>query len=226
MTMMTVSATPAQDAMLRAWIWLSFHKKTRILLMVIATCFVCQMVNATMAQAADEEAGGMQQNTYWLPLNNVTDTHGVPVGSYTELPLDYGNLTHPTRSMRGILMRLAWMGYTVGVYGTLAAANFVLSLEWIDWILSPFILLANSVQGLLDSTGIVGLGIFVAAVVIAWGMIRGRIGAAILEAAIVALFVGLVSMPIANPSDQIRSWVGTSANYGTEVGSLAVSTLR
>ena len=217
-----VSATPAQDALLRAWIWLSFHPKTRILLAVVLTCFVCQMVNATMAQAADEEPA-IDPNTYWLPLANVTDTHGVPVGTYTELPLDYGNVTHPERSIRGMLMRLAWMTYTVSVYGILALCNFVLSLEWIDWILSPFILLANSIQGLLDQTGIVGLGIFIAAIVIAWGMIRGRIGAAILEAAIVAVFVGMVSMPIANPSDQIKGWIGTSANYGTEIGTLAVT---
>ncbi|MBG6184733.1 hypothetical protein IWX65_002711 [Arthrobacter sp. CAN_A214] len=222
MSITTVSATPAQDALLRAWIWLSFHKKTRILLAVVFTCFLCQMVNATMAQAADEDQG-IDPNTYWLPLAGVTDTHGVPVGKYTELPLDYGNMTHPQRTVRGMLMRLAWMGYTVGVYGTLALCNFVLSLEWIDWILSPFILLANSIQGLLDSTGIVGLGIFIAAIVIAWGMIRGRIGAAILEASIVALFVGLVSMPIANPSDHIKNWIGTSASVGTEVGTRTVS---
>ncbi len=217
-----VSSTPAQDALLRAWIWLSFHHKTRMLLAVVLTCFLCQMVNATMASAADEEQEA-RLNTYWLPLGNVTDSHGVPVGQYTELPLDYGNPAYPMRGLRGALLRFAWMIYTVVTYAVLALCNFVLSLEWVDWILSPFILLANTIQGLMSQTGIVGLGIFIAAITIAWGLARGKMGAAILEIAIVALFVGLVSSPIANPSEQIRSWIGTSATYGTEAGVAAVT---
>ena len=223
MSMSAVSATPAQDALLRAWIWLSFHRKTRILLAVFLTCFLCQMANATMALAADDEETSTSLNTYWLPLGNVTDTHGVPVGQYTELPLDYGQTIYLTRQIRGLIMRFAWMIYTVSVYGILALCNFILSLEWVDWILSPFILLANTIQGLMDQVGIVGLGIFIAALTISWGLMRGKMGAAVLEIAIVAVFVGLVSSPIANPSDQIKSWIGLSADYGTEAGEAAVS---
>ena len=223
MSMSTVSATPAQDTLLRAWIWLSFHRKTRFVLGIFLTCFLCQMANATMAIAADDEAPTTSLNTYWLPLGGVTDTHGVPVGQYTELPLDYGNAGYPTRVMRGMIMRFAWMIYTVLVYAILALCQFILSLEWVDWILSPFILLANTLQGLMAQTGIVGLGIFIAALTISWGMMRGKMGAAILEIAIVAVFVGLVSSPIANPSEHIKSWIGTSADYGTEAGSTAVA---
>lgn len=223
MSLNTVSSTPAQDALLRAWIWLSFHRKTRFMLAVALTCFLCQMTNATMALAADDKAPTTALNTYLLPLGNVTDTHGVPVGTYTELPLDYGQGTYIARQIRGVLMRLAWMLYTVVVYGILALCNFVLSLEWVDWVLSPFTLLANTIQGLMDQVGIVGVGIFIAAITIAWGLARGKMGAAILEIAIVALFAGLVSSPIANPSDQIKSWISTSASYGTEAGATAVA---
>lgn len=218
-----VSSTPAQDALLRAWIWLSFHRKTRGLLAVVVICFLCQMTNATMALAVDDLEYTTNLSTYLLPLVGVTDTHGVPLGQYTELPLDYGQGTYFGRIIRGILMRLAWTVYSVVVYAILALCNFVLSLVWVDWILSPFILLANTIQGLLDQVGIVGVGIFVAALTIAWGLARGKMGAAILEIAIVALFVGLVSTPIANPSEQIKSWIGTSAGYGTEAGAAVVS---
>ncbi|WP_146070556.1 hypothetical protein, partial [Arthrobacter sp. 08Y14] len=181
------------------------------------------MAHATMAIAADEEAQTPSLHTYWLPLGGITDAHGVPVGQYTTLPLDYGQSIYVTRQIRGLIMRFAWMIYTVSVYAILALCNFILSLGWVDWILSPFILLANTIQGLMDQTGIVGLGIFIAALTISWGLLRGKMGAAILEIAIVAVFVGLVSSPIANPSDQIKSWIGTSSDYGTEAGSAAVS---
>lgn len=222
MSMDKVSSTPAQDALLRAWIWLSFHRKTRFVLAVIFVCFVCQLTNSTMAMAADDDDDTTALNTYLLPLESITDTHGVPLGKYTELPLDYGQGTYIVRTIRGVLFRFGWMTYTVFVYAILSLCNFILSLEWVDWVLSPFILLANTIQGLMASTGIIGLGIFIAALTIAWGLARGKMGAAMLEIAIVAVFVGIVASPLANPSDQIRSWITTSSTYGTEAGSQAV----
>ncbi|MBD4386288.1 hypothetical protein GUH10_31490, partial [Xanthomonas citri pv. citri] len=88
--------------------------------------------------------------TYWLPLGDVTDSHGVPVDQYTELPLDYGQSVYVTRQIRGVLMRIAWMGYTLVTYAVLALCDFILSLEWLDWVLAPLTLLANSLQGVLD----------------------------------------------------------------------------
>ena len=100
--------------------------------------------------------------TYWLPLGDVTDSHGVPVDQYTELPLDYGQSVYVTRQIRGVLMRIAWMGYTLVTYALLALCDFILSLEWLDWVLAPLTLLANSLQGVLDRAGIIGLGIAIA----------------------------------------------------------------
>ena len=42
------------DAALRFWVWLSVHRKTKILLMVIAVCSLCQFINATQVSAADD----------------------------------------------------------------------------------------------------------------------------------------------------------------------------
>lgn len=67
MSMDKVSSTPAQDALLRAWIWLSFHRKTRFVLAVIFVCFVCQLTNSTMAMAADDDDDTTALNTYLLP---------------------------------------------------------------------------------------------------------------------------------------------------------------
>lgn len=221
--MLSTLNAPFDNAMLRVWVWLSWHRKTRFALAVLFTCVLCQMVNVTAASAADDTGQQTAVNTYMLPLKSVTDTHGVPLGQYTELPLDYGQGPFIARQIRGILMRLGWMLYTLVVYSVLALCNFVLTLEWIDWILAPFTLLANSVDALLDQTGIIGLGAAISCVVIAWGFIRGKMATALAEIVLVAIFVGLTVSPVSNPSEHIKSWISTSADYGSEAGTSAVA---
>lgn len=221
--MKTISSTPAEDAMLRLWVWLSVHRKTRAVLAVMILCTVSQLINTTAAMADDDSAPKTTLGTYWLPLGDVTDSHGVPVDQYTELPLDYGQSVYVTRQIRGVLMRIAWMGYTLVTYAVLALCDFILSLEWLDWVLAPLTLLANSLQGVLDRTGIIGLGIAIAALVIAWGAIRGKMGAALAEAALVAVVVGLVASPMGNPSSVVKDWITVSADYGTEASQATVT---
>ena len=221
--MKTISSTPAEDAMLRLWVWLSVHRKTRAVLAVMILCTVSQLINTTAAMADDDSAPKTTLGTYWLPLGDVTDSHGVPVDQYTELPLDYGQSVYVTRQIRGVLMRIAWMGYTLVTYAVLALCDFILSLEWLDWVLAPLTLLANSLQGVLDRAGIIGLGIAIAALVIAWGAIRGKMGAALAEAALVAVVVGLVASPMGNPSSVVKDWITVSADYGTEASQATVT---
>lgn len=221
--MKTISSTPAEDAMLRLWVWLSVHRKTRAVLAVMILCTVSQLINTTAAMADDDSAPKTTLGTYWLPLGDVTDSHGVPVDQYTELPLDYGQSVYVTRQIRGVLMRIAWMGYTLVTYALLALCDFILSLEWLDWVLAPLTLLANSLQGVLDRAGIIGLGIAIAALVIAWGAIRGKMGAALAEAALVAVVVGLVASPMGNPSSVVKDWITVSADYGTEASQATVT---
>lgn len=221
--MKTISSTPAEDAMLRLWVWLSVHRKTRAVLAVMILCTISQLINTTAAMADDDSAPKTTLGTYWLPLGDVTDSHGVLVDQYTELPLDYGQSVYVTRQIRGVLMRIAWMGYTLVTYAVLALCDFILSLEWLDWVLAPLTLLANSLQGVLDRTGIIGLGIAIAALVIAWGAIRGKMGAALAEAALVAVVVGLVASPMGNPSSVVKDWITVSADYGTEASQATVT---
>ncbi|MBD4382644.1 hypothetical protein GUH10_12370, partial [Xanthomonas citri pv. citri] len=68
-----------------------------------------------------------------------------------------------------------------------------------------------------------GLGIAIAALVIAWGAIRGKMGAALAEAALVAMVVGLVASPMGNPSSVVKDWITVSADYGTEASQATVT---
>ena len=82
--MKTISSTPAEDALLHLWVWLSIHRRTRAALAVVFTCLVCQMINTPPVLAAEDDSAPQTSiDTYWLPLAGVTDTHGVPVGRYT-----------------------------------------------------------------------------------------------------------------------------------------------
>lgn len=223
MSMGTISATPAQDALWRAWIWLQTHRKTRFALIVAAVCTVCSLMNVTLAMADDGQKSQGSFGTYFLPLDEVTDSHGVHLDKYTELPLDYGQGTYIHRIIRGAFMRLAWTIYTVVVYLVLAMAKFILDMTWVDWLLSPLILLSNAVHQILSQIGLLGLGIAVSALVIGWAVVRGRTGAAFVEAALVAVVIGVAATPIAQPASHIKDWVTVSSSYGKEAGTATVS---
>lgn len=218
----SLSPRPAQDALLRAWIWLAQHPKLRIALAVAIVCTISSFINETTAGAAEDVNGAGSRDTFFFPLGGVTDSHGVGVDKYTTLPLDYGRATYPQRLIRGILMRIVWMGYTLCIFSILSLCRFILDFGWLDWLLSPFILLANTLSGILEQTGIVGLGVAVSALVISIAWLRGRMGTGIIQLVMVGLVLGLISTPMGNPSAHIKSWVSTASDYGTEAGNATV----
>lgn len=216
------SMTPAQDRLLRIWVWFAVRPRFRLIVAAMLLCTLCSFINANTAWA-DDGTGSGSRSTYFFPLDGVVDTDGIAIDKYTTLPLDYGQATTPARLVRGLLMRLCWMGYTVVVYGLLAMTKFILDFQWLDWILSPFILLANSLQSVMSQTGIVSVGIAVSALVIAvaWG--KGKFGSGFVQLLMVGLVIGLMATPIGNPSEQIKGWVTTASDYGKEAGAATVS---
>jgi hypothetical protein len=221
MSMLNHPSHIVNDAALRFWAWLSVHRKTKILLMVLAVCSLCQFVNTTQATAADD--GDSSNATYGLPLSKTTDTHGVSLGKYSELPIDNGNLTHPKRSARSSVISFLWSGYTFVVYLLIALTKYILEFSWLDWLASPVILVANSLNTVLDRTGLAVFGLTVTALVVAVCWVVGRRATAIVTFFVAALFFALAQTPMGNPSTQIQSWVSQAAHYGKDAGNATIS---
>lgn len=212
---------PGDELLLKIWCWLSAHRKTRALLIYAGICTVCMIVNMNGARADDSDSG--TTSTLFLPFSDVTDSHGVPVDKFTTLPLDNGRLTYPIRLIRGVVLGLGWLLYLIPVLLCLALTNFVLGFTWLDWVASPFTLLADSLHRVLGQTELIGLGMSVSGLVIAWGFLRGRKGSAFAEVIMVALVGALIFTPLGNPSDYMTDWLKTSNSYGQEAGNATLS---
>lgn len=213
--------------MLQAWFWLKTHRKTRLALIAAVVCTISYFVNMTNAMAFDMDSGSYQ--TYFLPIGDVKDTAGVPIASYYELPLDYGRLSYPRRLIRGVLLGLAWNFYTFVVFGIIAFLNFILSFVWLDWILSPFTLLANSIDGVLGQMGLIGLGLSITALVVAITAYKVGFGAALAELVIAAFVAALVGTSVGNPTSYFsgdNSVVKQSSEFGSQLGNATVNSLN
>ncbi|MDO5867074.1 MULTISPECIES: hypothetical protein [Paenarthrobacter] len=226
----TTAALPAQEAInaMLSWSrtqWMASRawRITALSITAFVVLTVCHIVNISHAMA-DTGSGTNSANTFFLDLANQTDTHGIGVWQYTTLPLDYGQATTPGRMVRGFFLRLSWLLYTLVLFMVLAMVKFILDFTWLEWLLSPVILLTNTIRETFSLAGIMTLGLSVSALVIAFGFIRGRKAAAIVEFVAVVLIFGLASAPaVSNPTQLFEgdgSWIQNSRDYGVEAGNL------
>lgn len=217
----TVAARPADEFMLRVWVWLSVHRRVRMALAAWCVLTLCWFVNVTIANAAEMDMSSGVTGTFMLPLGHLTDTSGVPLHRYSELPIRPGNATTPVQLIRAIVLNILWAFYAVCVFLVLAILEFILSFMWLDWLASPIGLIANSLDGILGQFGLVGLGLSVTAVTVAFAVLRGRKGSALVEVLVVSAVVGLIATPMGNPINELtgeESVLKQSAAYGAELG--------
>lgn len=228
----TTAALPAQEAIQalgaysRArWAGSRAWRISTISLWAIAVLTVCHIVNISAAMAAD--GGGSAASTFFLDLTGQTDSHGIGVWQYTTLPLDYGQATTPGRMVRGVVLRMVWLVYTLGLFAVLAMVKFILDFTWLEWLLSPVILLTDTIRNIFSQVGIMSLGLAISALVIAIGFLRGKKAAAIVEFVAVVIIFGIASAPaIANPKQLFEgsgSWIQNSRDYGVEAGNLTTA---
>lgn len=214
-----LNSNPIDELMYKVWYLGVSYPKIRNFFITCCILTFCWWFNNTNAYAADFSSGS--PGTYFLPLDNVKDSSGVPVAAYSSLPIDQGGVTHPFRGARALIMNILWAFYSTFIFLILTFLEFILSLVWLEWLASPFILLAGSIHGILGQFGIIGVGLSLSALFIAVAFIRGRKATAILEILIVSAVGGLVSTPIGNPIYSIAMENGgiyKSAEYGNELG--------
>lgn len=206
----------AEEMSLQIWKWLTIHRKTKIALMVAILCTMCSFFNQQAALADDGNV-----STFNLPIDHITDSHGVPVSAYSELPLDYGGLTHPARSARGAILGMLWALYALMNYVILAATDFVLGLSWLKWLLAPFTFLAQTVHFSILRLAIVPTALIISAVAASISWMKGYKSRAFLEVLIALVLSAVAVSPLATPVgylDGDNGAIQKSAEYGSEVG--------
>jgi len=230
MNLMTSDPT-LKTAVSSLWAWFKVHPKTRNILLFLGICTVFYFFNSGVAWA-DNESDPRSQ-TLFLPLDGMTDTSGVPVWRYLNLPMDPGNGTYFMRSVRYTIASILWGLYTAPLVGLLALVDWIVSFEWLVWIAAPFETIADGVSSVLEAWMLIPIGISISAAWIAIGFLRGRMGAATVEFIMVALVLALVSSPLTQPFE-ILAGDGTSAessqglirkagDIGAEAGAVTVN---
>lgn len=200
--------TPGQAAR-RAWAWLAVHEKTRWTLFFLTVCTACYIANTGIAWAAPGDGEG--QSFWGIPLGDLSDSDGVPIYRYGDVPMDPGNgVAYIDRTIQSTVAGWLWNLYFIPLVASMALIEWILDFEWLSWIAAPFETLAGGLAGVLDSWMLVTLGVGVASVVIAFGFLRGRKGAATVEAIMAIVVFGVIASPVADPFDWLVKDEGSS----------------
>src|SRR5690625_2798491 len=106
--MKLAAAIPTPGDILRSFVvWLRVHPKTRYLLIFSAICTISYFFVNDMAWASTEDR--ITEHTLSMPLDGITDSDGVPIWRYLDIPMDPGNgPTYIARTIRSTLAGFLW----------------------------------------------------------------------------------------------------------------------
>lgn len=234
-TALTAPTTTPADVLRATGDWLRSHPKVRYTLLFFAVCTVCYFLNISSAAATDTET---ESRAFDLPLVGITDTHGVPIWRYLELPLDPGNGFAASsegmpRQIRYMIASILWAFYALPILLMIALVEWIVSFEWLSWIAAPFETVAEGVSGVMEAWMIVSLGVAISALWIGIGFLRGRTGAALVEFVMVVIVFGFIASPWADPftwmtgggSDTASEsgFIRQAADAGAEAGGMTIN---
>lgn len=195
------------------------HPRTALALKVMGLYLILAAVTDPVVHADEgkENGGGGDAFTLFLDTSNLKDKEGIEINRYSTLPLDRGDAFTYNKTIIGNILDFMWGVHYRIVSLSLAILHYVLSFEWLDWLLSPFMFIGAQVAPLMERMNIQPLILTLAAAVfsIAFFMMRRR-GAALAELSIILGIVSLISgSALANPTAQLRDHKGPDGTQQT-----------
>ncbi len=175
----------------------SLLQRMRLVRRSVGMTISVAVMNLAAAPPALADGLGAAAIATWI---NVTDSHGVSVGSYG-LSLNNGSLTNPTAGATSLITHWLYGLFQTIIGLALWLVDNILSFEWLDILARPLNAVGPKLTAIaLHPALIVAVGT-IAAVVIALNMVRGNVskaGAQIGTAAVLALLaVTLANKPLA-----------------------------
>lgn len=207
-------------AVLVQW-WCFFaarRPRTALALKVMGLYLILAAVTDPVVHADEgQKSGGGDAFTMFLDTSNLKDKEGIEINRYSTLPLDRGDAFTFNKTIVGNILDFMWSVHYRIVSLSLAILHYVLSFEWLDWLLSPFMFIGAQVAPLMERMGIQPLILTLAAAAFSIGffMMRRR-GAALAELSIILGVVSLISgSALANPTAQLRDHKGPDGTQQT-----------
>ena len=207
-------------AVLVQW-WCLFaarRPRTALALKVMGLYLILAAVTDPVVHADEaKKSSGGDAFTFFLDTSNLKDKEGIELNRYSTLPLDRGDAFTYNKTIIGNILDFMWGMHYGMVSLALALLHYVLSFEWLDWLLSPFMFIGSQVAPLMERMHIQPLILTLAASVfsVAFFMMRRR-GAALAELAIILAVVSLISgSALANPTAKLRDHKGDDGSKQT-----------
>lgn len=207
-------------AVLVQW-WCFFaarHPRTALALKVMGLYLILAAVTDPVVHADEaKKSSGGDAFTLFLDTSNLKDKEGIELNRYSTLPLDRGDAFTFNKTIIANIVDFMWGMHYGMVSLALSLLHYVLSFEWLDWLLSPFMFIGSQVAPLMERMHIQPLILTLAASVfsVAFFMMRRR-GAALAELAIILAVVSLISgSALANPTAKLREHTGDDGSKQT-----------
>lgn len=204
----------------RTWRWTRLHPiRTVALLVGIWTLASLLGGNVILAYAADGDAAALP---FLAPID-AKDSAGISISQYVSLPMDRGGLMDPMKAFLAQSVDAIWVANLTGLSWGLWFMQFIITLEWIDWITPPIETIFQMISGILEQIGWIPVGLALAAVIGFAAVMRGRVAAGATDMAISVAASVLAVTLLANPIGMITGPNGGLRTAQAWGGSIAAS---
>lgn len=174
-------------------------RRRRPVLSLLTIVLVAQVLIITVGAASMAVAS---TGNLFLSGVEATDVYGVPFAHYETLPLDRGDQWTFHKTFWAALTDLAWALYLAGLGVMLTVFTWVLSFEWLGFILDPVINAIDTVQHFFVGFEWVAFALIVAAAVSGTAVMIGRSAAGWVDLLVSVLCsvvaVGVLVSPVEN----------------------------
>lgn len=198
------------------------HRSSLSLSLGMLAVALSAVVFAGPASAAPAEGGGPQMPSYDEWLKSTTDSQGVPLEQYSNLPLDPGGLTDPLQLITSGLMNLLWGAHYISVTSWLWLLELLLSFSWVDWIVGPIAPMADAIENMLGDLNWIPFAMAVSGLVIGLLFVAGKRSQGWGELALTVTMTMLATGALMNPVTWITGPDGMLEKSQVFAGQVAV----
>lgn len=206
----------------RLWAWAVLHPKTAMVLM-LAVCWLVSAIIAVPAAYADGSANSSAPP--YMPPTDLKDSDGVPLWRYSVLPLDRGDVWHPTKTVLSMIVDGVWILNLACLSWCLWLLSFLLEFTWVDWIATPVGAIAGTMQSVLSQIGWPAIALMVAGGVFGMAIALGKFARGTIDLSVSILCFVLATGALANPVTALTGDHGALTWAQSTGANLSVSVL-
>lgn len=214
-----LKAYRSPSAVVAQW-WLSFaarRPRAALAVKIMVLWMILAAVTDPVVHADEGKKSSGDAFTLFLDTSNLKDKEGIELSRYATLPLDRGDAMTFSKTVVAFVVDFQWGAHYGLMVLALSLLHYILSFQWLDWILSPFMFIGAQVSPLMERMHIQPMILtIVAAFFSLFFFVLHMRGAATAELAIILTVTTLISgSALANPTAKLRDHQGDDGSQQT-----------